>query len=73
MRNVGSGVDFKYMEPTLYNNPKVGSTNIDSQSKSTISNNIISISSSANENLPYILVFVLGVQLLMKLIIQTQF
>lgn len=54
MRNVGSGVDFKYMEPTLYNNPKVGSTNIDSQSKSTISNNIISISSSANENLPYI-------------------
>lgn len=54
MKNVGSGVDFKYMEPNLYNNPKVGSANIDSQAKATISNNIISISSNADANLPYI-------------------
>ena len=54
MKNVGSGIDFKSMEPNLYNNPKVGNAKIDSQAQATISNNIISLSSNAEENLPYV-------------------
>lgn len=54
MKNVGSGVDFKYMEPGLYNNPKSGEMPIDSEAKAKITNNIISLSSKANSNLPYV-------------------
>lgn len=54
MKNVGSGVDFKYMEPNLYNNPKVGNAKIDLNAKATISKNIISLSKNADTNLPYV-------------------
>lgn len=54
MRNVGSGVDFKSMEPSLYNNPKLGEAVVDSESKTTITNNSISVRFNADNDLPYV-------------------
>lgn len=54
MKNVGSGVDFKYMEPSLYNNSKSSKTVINSKANAAITNNSISLSSNADANLQYV-------------------
>lgn len=54
MKNVGSGIDFKSIEPGLCNNPKSGKVVIDSESKTVIKNNSISIRFNADMDLPYV-------------------
>lgn len=54
MKNVSSGVDFKYMEPNLYNNAKSSQNVINPKTKTTITNNSISLNSNAGANLPYV-------------------